>query len=415
MSKVINELKESSDPIDVDLAAVLEHWQSSKRKNGFPARLGYEPRDIKTLGAKGVISSRVLNASTGFDEVDPDQSYEAIVLRYPKEFSAEVVAAAKYRTRSRSYWWVNHKQTFAQEVGGGYLWSPLTRNDGAINEFYENMHRTQPGDIVFSFADAKVQAVGICTAPALLTPRPIEFGAAGINWSDEGWKVTVDFVKLDAPLRPKDHMKILAPLLPQKYSPIRSSGDGNQGAYLAKIPREMAQALANLMGRKWPSSYFQSTELSVDASDVLEEVEASAENAIRNRADLTETEKLALVRSRRGQGIYRKNLEGYEKQCRVTGVSNPRHLRASHIKPWRASNNFEKLDGNNGFLLSPHIDHLFDRGYISFTDEGDILVSSLADRNTIERWEIDLSINVGSFRPEQLPYLAFHRESIFMK
>ncbi len=275
------------------------------------------------------------------------------------------------------------------------------------------MHRTQPGDIVFSFADAKVQAVGICTTPAFMTPRPTEFGSAGDAWSGEGWKVAVNFVRLDTPLRPKDHMETLAPLLPEKYSPIRSSGDGNQGAYLAKIPRDMAQAVADLIGTRWPSNILQATELSINESEALEDAESSAENAIRNRTDLAETEKLALVRSRRGQGIYRKNLEGYEKQCRVTGVSNPSHLRASHIKPWRVSSNFEKLDGNNGFLLSPHIDHLFDRGYISFSDEGDILVSNLADKNTIKQWDIDLSINVGSLRPEQLPYLAFHRESVF--
>lgn len=415
MSEVIQRLKDSTDPIDVDLAAVLEHWQNTKRENGLPAHLGYEPRDIKSQGAKYVISTRVKNASSGFGEVDPDKSYEAIVLRYPEEFSTEVVAAAKHRIRRRSYWWVNHKQTFTQEVGGGYLWSPLTRNDGAKNEFYENMHSAQPGDVVFSFADAQVKAVGICTVPAFLTPQPIEFGIAGDVWSDEGWKVKVNFVRLDAPLRPKDHMEILAPLLPEKYSPIRSSGDGNQGAYLAKIPHKMAQALADLIGRQWPSSILQGIEQSVDVSEVLEDAEASAEKAIRNRTDLAETEKLALVRSRRGQGIYRKNLEGYEKQCRVTGVSNPSHLRASHIKPWRVSNKFEKLDGNNGFLLSPHIDHLFDQGYISFSDEGDILVSSFADQNTIKQWKIDLSINVGRFRPEQLPYLAFHRQSILRR
>lgn len=413
MSEVIKKLKESSDDIEVNLARVLEHWQSSKRKKGLPAHLGYEPRDIKAQGAKNVISARVKNASTGFDEVDPDQSYEAIVLKYPGSFSAEVVAAAKRRTKRRSYWWVNHKQTFMQEVDGGYLWSPLTRNDGAKNVFYDNMHKTHPGDIIFSFADAKVQAVGICKAPAFLSPRPSEFGRSGDAWSDEGWKVTVDFKRLDAPIRPKNHMEILAPLLPKKYSPIRSSGDGNQGAYLAKISRNMANAIADLIGPQWSHSFLQATEHSFNVSEVLEAAEASVENDIRNRTDIAETEKLALVRSRRGQGIFRKNLEGYEEQCRVTGVSNPRHLRASHIKPWRASNNFEKLDGNNGFLLSPHIDHLFDQGYISFSDEGDILVSSFADQMAVRQWGIDLSINVGSFRPEQLPYLAFHQESIF--
>lgn len=133
----------------------------------------------------------------------------------------------------------------------------------------------------------------------------------------------------------------------------------------------------------------------------------------RARTDLTETERLQLVKSRRGQGIYRKNLEGFEKACRVTGVVNLRHLRASHIKPWRAYNNFEKLDGNNGLLLSPHIDHLFDQGFISFSDDGTQLVSPEADADTLSCWGIKPEGWYGPFRHEQLKYLAFHREFVF--
>jgi predicted restriction endonuclease len=51
------------------------------------------------------------------------------------------------------------------------------------------------------------------------------------------------------------------------------------------------------------------------------------------------------------------------------------HLRASHCKPWRDSSNEERLDGENGLLLRPNADHLFDRGFIGFEDNGDVLVS----------------------------------------
>lgn len=149
---------------------------------------------------------------------------------------------------ARPYWWVNHKQTYAQEVGGGYLWSPVTRSDGGYNEFYENMKRVRPGDIVFSYADAQIRAVGLCTAPAALMPKPSEFGAAGDAWQAEGWKVPVSFTALKTSLRPKHHMKILAPLLPEKYSPIRATGDGNQAAYLAAVPLAMAHALIQMLG-----------------------------------------------------------------------------------------------------------------------------------------------------------------------
>ena len=89
------------------------------------------------------------------------------------------------------------------------------------------------------------------------------------------------------------------------------------------------------------------------------------------------------------------------------------HLRASHIKPWRQSTDFEKLDGNNGLLLSPHLDHLFDRGYISFTDDGTMLVSRSLDETVIERWGINPHRSYGQFSEAQRRYLAYHREHVF--
>jgi putative restriction endonuclease len=85
-------------------------------------------------------------------------------------------------------------------------------------------------------------------------------------------------------------------------------------------------------------------------------------------------------------------------------------LRASHIKPWRVSTDNEKLDGNNGLLLAPHIDHLFDQGYISFTDEGELLVSPACPIAVLEAWGLTPGMQVGRFRKEQRPYLADHRK-----
>ena len=64
-----------------------------------------------------------------------------------------------------------------------------------------------------------------------------------------------------------------------------------------------------------------------------------------------------------------------ERACRITGVTREEHLRASHCKPWRDSSNEERLDGENGLLLTPNADHLFDRGFIGFEDNGDVRVS----------------------------------------
>ena len=61
------------------------------------------------------------------------------------------------------YWWVNQNQTYRTEVPGGFLWSPKTRSDGARNQFYDNMKDVVAGDVVFSFCDTRIKAIGVAT------------------------------------------------------------------------------------------------------------------------------------------------------------------------------------------------------------------------------------------------------------
>ena len=118
-------------------------------------------------------------------------------------------------------------------------------------------------------------------------------------------------------------------------------------------------------------------------------------------------------KARRGQGRFRTNLESVESSCRLTGLLDRRHLRAIHIKPWRICSDAEKLDGCNGLLLSPHLEHLFCRGYISFADSGELLVSRHLNPAVLDKWGVQLPCQVHAFRPEQCPYLEFHRSEVF--
>ncbi len=90
-------------------------------------------------------------------------------------------------------------------------------------------------------------------------------------------------------------------------------------------------------------------------------------------------------------------------------VSNPDHLSASHIKPWKESSDAEKLDGSNGLLLAPHVDHLFDRGFISFSDSGDLLISTRLSDAVLKAWGIVADTNVGAFTEKQQAYFSCHR------
>ena len=122
------------------------------------------------------------------------------------------------------------------------------------------------------------------------------------------------------------------------------------------------------------------------ADEAEQLVADKVEREILNNTTIDETERKSVVNARRGQGRFRRNLERFEMGCRITKVTDPRLLKASHIKPWaRCSTNHERLDGNNGLLLAPHVDHLFDKGYISFADDGKILLSGALDAEQLER------------------------------
>jgi len=159
--------------------------------------------------------------------------------------------------------------------------------------------------------------------------------------------------------------------------------------------------------------------LGFDVLDMeLDEIEVENdrhERELLNRGLIGPVERHQIVKSRRGQGVFRDNVESREPKCRITGISNPRYLRASHIKPWRKSSDTEKIDGNNGLMLAPHIDFLFDRGLISFEDDGTLIVSTQIEDGTLESWGIPAEVNVGAFSSEQSVYLKFHRENELKK
>ena len=138
---------------------------------------------------------------------------------------------------------------------------------------------------------------------------------------------------------------------------------------------------------------------------------------VRADTSLPETDRQAIVLARRGQGLFKKRVMKIEHACRITGVNREEHLRASHCKPWRDATNEERLDGENGLLLTPSIDHLFDRGFIAFEDTGQVIVSPVAHRESLLRMGIkpDNPPKVGIFSSGQRRFLQFHRDNVLLK
>jgi len=68
-------------------------------------------------------------------------------------------------------------------------------------------------------------------------------------------------------------------------------------------------------------------------------------------------------------------------------------------------------------MLTPTIDHLFDRGFIAFEKSGRLIVSPSANKNALNRMGMTTghAVNVGNFSDGQEDYLEFHRENVFLE
>lgn len=134
------------------------------------------------------------------------------------------------------------------------------------------------------------------------------------------------------------------------------------------------------------------------------------EQNIRKNVQLGTTEREALIKSRIGQGLFRQLLIKYWNGCSVTQCHTYPLLVASHIKPWRKSDNKQRIDVFNGLLLTPNLDKLFDLGYISFGKTGKIICSEFLTPSDRKIFGIDTRIVLRRIEEQHIPYLTYHQE-----
>lgn len=125
------------------------------------------------------------------------------------------------------------------------------------------------------------------------------------------------------------------------------------------------------------------------------------------------TSRQATVATRVGQDKFREKVIKYWKTCAVTGCNVTAILKASHVKPWAASDALERLDAFNGILLIPNLDSLFDVGLISFTDDGAILVAPALSIETCQTLGATPELRLRKINTAHLPYLRYHREHVY--
>lgn len=136
--------------------------------------------------------------------------------------------------------------------------------------------------------------------------------------------------------------------------------------------------------------------------------------AVENDNTIKMTEKDSIVKSRIGQGIFRKGLIEYWHGCAISQCPLTWMLIASHIKPWRDADNQERLDPYNGLLLLPNYDKLFDLGYISFNSKGMIMYSRLLDKFDRETIGLTNNLHLVKLEEQHLKYLKYHNDNCFL-
>jgi hypothetical protein len=164
-------------------------------------------------------------------------------------------------------------------------------------------------------------------------------------------------------------------------------------------------------------SQFKEDVISILYSTSLKQDEIVKDLEEINRSNSKDTEKEMLSKARIGQGQFRKDvirIWGIGERCAVTGIDLPQLLIASHIKPWRSSENLERLDPTNGILLATHLDMLFDNYLISFkkVDRKYQLVCNPLVVSTLTKMGVksDVFLNITRLKPEQISRLAIYLE-----
>jgi putative restriction endonuclease len=292
------------------------------------------------------------------------------------------------------YWCVQQGRTFEQESSEGFLWAPdhgvYPKNGQRFEKYYwTNLGAVEPGDIIFCVVKGKLRAVASATAPAQIEESPLRNQEP--SYSKLGRYLPAHYEMLDKPVALRSSL----------YEVRKHQG------FRGPVQENGKFKVGYIFGLSEPA-----------AAILLAAIGADAGEAVFRRAVLASTDnpttRLQIHESRIGQGDFRRGLLDYwGSRCCVSGLSQPTLLRASHIKPWRASNNAERLDCSNGLLLSPSYDAAFDTGFISFDNQGRIRVSPALSRTDAQALGIDVAARIGRLDEAHRSYLEYHGQFVF--
>lgn len=224
------------------------------------------------------------------------------------------------------------------------------------------------------------------------------------KWKGDKWDGTDLF-----DINPEHYRQLI---LETASVPIDDFDEYDQSTILDE--KKVKAALKRLKGNEdyllFLSYYFDESEFDKATKEFFDEIIPCLQ-----KNDLKDTEKLTEVLSRRGQDVYRKMLMDYwDEKCAVTGCGEENALRASHAKPWKTCKTAkERINKYNGFLLSANLDALFDKGLITFSDDGEIQISKKIKEEDAIALGVIPNLHLRKIEEEHRKFLQYHREHVW--
>ncbi|MGV7211619.1 HNH endonuclease [Oxalobacteraceae bacterium A2-2] len=289
---------------------------------------------------------------------------------------------------------MNVGTTYRTVIDQHFLWAPDSAVSGSkpvTRLHWDNVRQVKAGDIIFCWYDQRISFLAVATADSFRAARP---QTSSFNeWESIGYRVDVNIIEFDR----KVHRDEISAEFIRRFdtrtrpSVFNSKATLNQ-IYMAHLPQDAALFLLETVQQ---SGLFEQT--------LIDAAEAAPKK-------LPATTRTALVQARIGQGKFRADLiQRWQGKCALTGLKNVDLMVASHIDAWALCDNVARLDPDNGLLLAPHIDRLFDRGLISFSNSGALQVSEQLDSEDRRIFSLDRFTHIYALTEGNQQYLAKHR------
>lgn len=293
-----------------------------------------------------------------------------------------------------AFYWVNCGTYYNEIAENKFLWCPAYTPGGVVPVGWKIITEVKKGDVIFCHRHGDILSIAIALIDAYPSERPINRDDnGGVN---VGYKIDVDFEEFELPVSTEEFKEQFISLYNNRCNPkVFTVKKQAAQHYMAFIPDGAGALILDCLG-----------DASIRIHEKLELL-----NASNHISKSKPTFKQALIKARVGQGQFRNAvLNLWESTCPITKINKPELLVASHIVSWQLSNNEEKLDQFNGFPLSPDVDKLFDKGFISFSDAGEIIQhQSIKDTDILHKLGIDKA-NKIDLKEGNIPYLKRHRE-----